>query len=233
MTGASNAALIGAPDARARLATPCLLLEADAFERNLAAMMARVRRYGRQLRPHVKAHKCTTIAGTPARGRCGRPLLRHRARGRGHGGGRPCRHPGHLAGGGADDGRAAAARARGDRPTSRSSPTATPVSTRWRRHRRDSRSASWSTSTSARGATGVTGPRRRAALARRIADLPQLRYRGRPGLLRPSAARAGARRPQGQAARAVGAAAAVPRGAERRRPRAGDRHRRRHRHPPA
>ena len=62
MTRASNAALIGAPDARARLATPCLLLEADAFERNLAAMMARVRRYGRQLRPHVKAHKCTTIA---------------------------------------------------------------------------------------------------------------------------------------------------------------------------
>ena len=31
-----NAALIGAPDARARLATPCLLLDAEAFEHNLS-----------------------------------------------------------------------------------------------------------------------------------------------------------------------------------------------------
>jgi 3-hydroxy-D-aspartate aldolase len=58
----TNTALIGAADARARLATPCLLLEADAFEHNLEAMIALVRRYGRALRPHVKAHKCTTIA---------------------------------------------------------------------------------------------------------------------------------------------------------------------------
>jgi 3-hydroxy-D-aspartate aldolase len=62
MARPANAALIGAPDARARLATPCLLLEADAFEHNVGAMMALVRRYGCQLRPHVKAHKCTTIA---------------------------------------------------------------------------------------------------------------------------------------------------------------------------
>jgi 3-hydroxy-D-aspartate aldolase len=62
MARAANAALISAPDARARLATPCLLLEADAFEHNVGAMMALVRRYGRQLRPHVKAHKCTAIA---------------------------------------------------------------------------------------------------------------------------------------------------------------------------
>jgi 3-hydroxy-D-aspartate aldolase len=39
-----------------------LLLEADAFEHNVAAMMDLVRRYGRELRPHVKAHKCTAIA---------------------------------------------------------------------------------------------------------------------------------------------------------------------------
>jgi 3-hydroxy-D-aspartate aldolase len=57
-----NATLIDAPDARARLATPCLLLDADAFEHNLAAMMDLVRRHGCQLRPHVKAHKCTAIA---------------------------------------------------------------------------------------------------------------------------------------------------------------------------
>ena len=57
-----NASLIGAPDARARLSTPCLLLDADAFAHNLAAMMALVRRHGRELRPHVKAHKCAAIA---------------------------------------------------------------------------------------------------------------------------------------------------------------------------
>ncbi len=62
MARVANAALIGAPDARARLATPCLLLEADALEHNIEAMMALVRRSGRELRPHVKAHKCTTIA---------------------------------------------------------------------------------------------------------------------------------------------------------------------------
>jgi 3-hydroxy-D-aspartate aldolase len=57
-----NATLMGAPDRWARLSTPCLLLEAAAFEDNLAAMMDLVRGYGRQLRPHVKAHKCTAIA---------------------------------------------------------------------------------------------------------------------------------------------------------------------------
>jgi D-serine deaminase-like pyridoxal phosphate-dependent protein len=56
-----NATLIDAPDAPARLSTPCLLLEADAFEHNLLAMMELVRRHGRQLRPHVKAHKCAVI----------------------------------------------------------------------------------------------------------------------------------------------------------------------------
>jgi 3-hydroxy-D-aspartate aldolase len=62
MAHGPNAGLIGAPDAAARLSTPCLLLEAEALEHNVAAMMALVRRYGRQVRPHVKAHKCTAIA---------------------------------------------------------------------------------------------------------------------------------------------------------------------------
>jgi 3-hydroxy-D-aspartate aldolase len=61
MSRGPNADLLDAPDARARLSTPCLLLEAEAFEHNLAAMMDLVRRHGRQLRPHVKAHKCTAI----------------------------------------------------------------------------------------------------------------------------------------------------------------------------
>src|SRR5919106_1993839 len=62
MSGGPNAALIGAPDGWARLSTPCLLLEAAPFEDNLGAMMGLVGRYGRQLRPHVKAHKSTAIA---------------------------------------------------------------------------------------------------------------------------------------------------------------------------
>ena len=56
-----NERLIGARDAQARLATPCLLLDADAFEHNLAAMMNLAQRYRRKVRPHVKAHKCTAI----------------------------------------------------------------------------------------------------------------------------------------------------------------------------
>jgi 3-hydroxy-D-aspartate aldolase len=62
MSGGPNAALIGAQGGWARLSTPCLLLDAAAFEENLGAMMMLVGRYGRQLRPHVKAHKSTTIA---------------------------------------------------------------------------------------------------------------------------------------------------------------------------
>jgi 3-hydroxy-D-aspartate aldolase len=61
MSRGPNTMLIGAPDARARLSTPCLLLDAEAFEHNLAMMMELVRRHGRQLRPHVKAHKCAAI----------------------------------------------------------------------------------------------------------------------------------------------------------------------------
>jgi 3-hydroxy-D-aspartate aldolase len=62
MAQGPNAGLIGAQDALARLSTPCLLLEAEALEHNVEAMMERVRRYGRRLRPHVKAHKCAAIA---------------------------------------------------------------------------------------------------------------------------------------------------------------------------
>jgi D-serine deaminase-like pyridoxal phosphate-dependent protein len=42
------------------LQTPALLVEADALEHNLATMAAALP--GRQLRPHVKAHKCTALA---------------------------------------------------------------------------------------------------------------------------------------------------------------------------
>ena len=42
------------------LATPALLVEAEALEHNLAAMTAALP--GPRLRPHVKAHKCTALA---------------------------------------------------------------------------------------------------------------------------------------------------------------------------
>jgi D-serine deaminase-like pyridoxal phosphate-dependent protein len=42
------------------LRTPALILDADALERNLAAMASALP--GARLRPHVKAHKCTSIA---------------------------------------------------------------------------------------------------------------------------------------------------------------------------
>lgn len=44
----------------ADLATPALLIDADAFDRNLAEMAAALP--GQKLRPHVKAHKCTSLA---------------------------------------------------------------------------------------------------------------------------------------------------------------------------
>jgi D-serine deaminase-like pyridoxal phosphate-dependent protein len=42
------------------LPTPALVVDADAFDRNLATMAAA--HPGRRLRPHVKAHKCTALA---------------------------------------------------------------------------------------------------------------------------------------------------------------------------
>jgi D-serine deaminase-like pyridoxal phosphate-dependent protein len=43
------------------LPTPALLIDADALDRNIATMATRLP--GGRLRPHVKAHKCTALAG--------------------------------------------------------------------------------------------------------------------------------------------------------------------------
>src|SRR6478672_1005060 len=45
-----------------RIDTPALLLDLDAFERNLERMAAAVRGSGIRLRPHAKSHKCPEIA---------------------------------------------------------------------------------------------------------------------------------------------------------------------------
>jgi 3-hydroxy-D-aspartate aldolase len=57
---------------RTQLPTPALLLDLDAFEANLARMAEHVKRSGKNLRPHAKAHKCAEIAKRQlAAGACG------------------------------------------------------------------------------------------------------------------------------------------------------------------
>ena len=64
MNGAleTNKALIGKPGGRAKLATPALVLDLDAFERNLARMAEHCRTAGLALRPHAKTHKSLAVA---------------------------------------------------------------------------------------------------------------------------------------------------------------------------
>ncbi|MDH3659671.1 MAG: DSD1 family PLP-dependent enzyme [Alphaproteobacteria bacterium] len=57
----SNATLIGIKGSRQRLDTPCLVLDLDMFESNLAAMHGWARDRCIALRPHAKTHKCATI----------------------------------------------------------------------------------------------------------------------------------------------------------------------------
>src|SRR5215213_8780880 len=42
--------------------TPALIVDLDAFERNLKRLADRVARHGVRLRPHAKTHKCPVIA---------------------------------------------------------------------------------------------------------------------------------------------------------------------------
>ena len=57
---------------KTEILTPALLLDLDAFEANLARMVAHVQRAGKALRPHAKAHKCVEIARRQlAAGACG------------------------------------------------------------------------------------------------------------------------------------------------------------------
>ena len=57
-----NEALIGKPGSRAELATPALLIDLPAMERNIAAMAAFAKANGVNLRPHAKTHKSVEIA---------------------------------------------------------------------------------------------------------------------------------------------------------------------------
>jgi 3-hydroxy-D-aspartate aldolase len=57
-----NAALISVPGSRHALDTPALVVDLDALERNIAAMVAHARAVGVALRPHAKTHKSLRIA---------------------------------------------------------------------------------------------------------------------------------------------------------------------------
>ncbi|MCS7267189.1 MAG: DSD1 family PLP-dependent enzyme [Geminicoccaceae bacterium] len=57
-----NEKLIGVEGGIARLDTPALVLDLDAFEYNLRAMVAIARAHGVALRPHAKTHKSVAVA---------------------------------------------------------------------------------------------------------------------------------------------------------------------------
>ncbi len=77
-----NAHLIGEPGSRARLCTPALLLELEAFEHNLATMAAFCRRAGRGAAAARQDPQVGRDRAQAARGGRGRDLLRHDRRGR-------------------------------------------------------------------------------------------------------------------------------------------------------
>jgi 3-hydroxy-D-aspartate aldolase len=60
--GTLNEALIGVPGGQARLQTPALVIDLDAFERNVTKMVAHAKKVGIGLRPHAKTHKSAEIA---------------------------------------------------------------------------------------------------------------------------------------------------------------------------
>lgn len=55
-------AVIGLPGSRAAIPTPALILDLDAFERNVARMAEHCKVNGLGIRPHAKTHKSVTIA---------------------------------------------------------------------------------------------------------------------------------------------------------------------------
>jgi len=56
-----NAALIGQPGSRWRLATPALVIDLDGLEENIARMAGFCEAHGIALRPHAKSHKSVEI----------------------------------------------------------------------------------------------------------------------------------------------------------------------------
>ena len=59
-------------DYKYELDTPCLTIDIDILEHNLADMQAAARAAGKNLRPHAKTHKCSLLAKKTNRDRCDR-----------------------------------------------------------------------------------------------------------------------------------------------------------------
>lgn len=57
-----NSSLVGEVGSRRKLETPAMLLDAEAFDRNIATMARLSQTNGVGLRPHAKTHKCAHIA---------------------------------------------------------------------------------------------------------------------------------------------------------------------------
>jgi D-serine deaminase-like pyridoxal phosphate-dependent protein len=57
-----NAPLIGRQGGRRDLATPALVVDLDALDRNIAAMASFAKSANLKLRPHAKTHKCASLA---------------------------------------------------------------------------------------------------------------------------------------------------------------------------
>jgi 3-hydroxy-D-aspartate aldolase len=57
-----NSNLVGVPGGRARLQTPALVLDIEAFDRNVSRMIAHARSAKLGIRPHAKTHKSVAIA---------------------------------------------------------------------------------------------------------------------------------------------------------------------------
>ena len=57
-----NEDLVGIPGGRRKIQTPALVIDLNAFERNLARMTAHAHAAKIKLRPHAKTHKCVEIA---------------------------------------------------------------------------------------------------------------------------------------------------------------------------
>jgi hypothetical protein len=55
-------AILGEPGSRWAVPTPALVLDIDAFDRNVALMAARTHAAGLTLRPHAKSHKSAVLA---------------------------------------------------------------------------------------------------------------------------------------------------------------------------
>jgi D-serine deaminase-like pyridoxal phosphate-dependent protein len=54
--------LVDRPGSRWAVPTPALVLDIDAFDRNVALMAARAKEAGLTLRPHAKSHKSSALA---------------------------------------------------------------------------------------------------------------------------------------------------------------------------